>query len=389
MSKFDKLTKARSQLIVYHPFFGSLLLRLPMVEDTTGQVPTMGTNGKTISYNKDFVETLSVEELIGTIIHELYHIIFEHVLRKGTRDHVKWNIAGDYAINLIVRDAKFVLPKQVLLDDKYVNMNAETIYKKLPDIKTLKLPNGWNIGDVQQQKGQGGKAMSDQELEEASGNIKSMVKDAALSSKMAGKLPADLERMLKDLLEPKIPWKEILSKFLVVHVMTDYTWRIPNARYIPMDVYLPKLSEPDIGDLVLVCDTSGSISETDLQELMSEVKGILVHFPHKTFWLLGCDTRVASAQEVSFQDEIHKPKGGGGTCYKEPFKWVEKMSIDPVALIYLTDGECNSFPDKAPDYPVLWVLTKSPSYYKDLWTNEKVKFGEVVIMNEDGYDHKR
>lgn len=380
MPKFTNIDKAKSQLLLHHCFFASLLLRMPVSEDTTGTIPTMGTNGKEILYNPAFVDSLTVPELITVLCHEIYHVIFEHMLRRGKRDMTKWNIATDYAINLLLSDARMPLPKDILLDARYKDMYAEKIYDQLPSIKTLKLPANWNIGAVDDMKDKDGRDLTQDEIDEISKEVKANVKEAALIAKMAGKLPGDIERLLGDLLNPKIPWREVLAKFLTVHVLTDYTWRLPNKRFVSHGIYLPALSEPEIGDLVFVVDTSGSITEQDLVDLMSEVSGILMAFPSKSFWLLGCDTKVASAQELNFSEPIQKPKGGGGTCYKEPFKWVEKQGLDPACLIYLTDGECDTFPSTIPDYPVLWVLTQDTSYYKHVW--EKPPFGDVITMDD-------
>jgi len=382
--KFSNMDKAKSQLLLHQCFFASLLLRLPIEEND--QIPTMATDGKRIIYNEKFAQSLNVQELMTVLCHEVYHIIFEHMLRRGTRDRERWNIATDFAINIILQDARFQLPKQVLLDEKYRGKYAEQIYNMLPAMKTIKLPSGWNIGEVNDMTDKNGRPMSGDEIEDASTQVKAAVKEAALIAKMAGKLPADIERLLGDLLDPKIPWREVLAKFLTISVKNDYTWKMPNKRYVAGGIYLPRLDEPELGDMVFVCDTSGSITDKDLVDLMSEVKGILMAFPTKSFWLLGCDTKVASAQELNFQDEIHKPKGGGGTCYKEPFKWVEKQGLDPVCLIYLTDGDCNSFPDKSPEYPVLWVLTGDPSYYRETWKNPP--FGDVITM-DDGNNKRK
>jgi predicted metal-dependent peptidase len=378
MSKFTNLEKSKSQLLLHHCFFANLLLRMPLEEDEN--CPTMATDGKRFIYNPKFVDGLTVQELMAVIVHEVLHVIFEHMLRRATRDHMKWNMAADYAINLVVRDQGLTLPKQCLLDDKFKDLYAEKIYDQLPALKNIKVPSGWNVGGVDDMKGAHGEELSEEAREEISKEVKAAVKESALVAKMAGKLPAGLERILGDLLNPRIPWREVLAKFLTVTIQNDMTWRLPNARYVPQGIYLPKIGEPTIGDMIFVVDTSGSITDGDLIDLMSEVRGIMMAFPSKTFWLLGCDTQVASAQELSFQDDIHKPKGGGGTCYKEPFKWVDKEGLEPACLIYLTDGACNSFPDKVPDYPVLWVLTEDPQYYKSTW--DDVKFGDVIVMDD-------
>lgn len=374
------MDKAKSQLLLHYCFFSTLLLQRPIIEDK--QIPTMCTDGKEFRYNPEFVESLSVQELMGVFVHEILHVILEHMLRRGVRDKERWNVAADYVVNLLVRDQNLQLPKMALLDDQYKNMGVEQVYNKLPASKIIKLPSGWNIGGCEDMKGKQGQGLSEEGIEEASKELKAAIKQAALVAKMAGKLPAGLERMLDDLLNPIIPWREVLAKFLTLHVLQDVTWRLPNPRHVPQGIFLPKIGEPQIGDLVFVVDTSGSITDQDLVDLMSEVRGILMTFPNKSFWLLGCDTHVASAQELTFQDEIQRPKGGGGTSYVEPFKWVDKEGLEPACLIYLTDGECNSFPNKNPDYPVLWVLTNDPSYYKGTWDNPP--FGDVIKMEDRG-----
>lgn len=396
--KVDKISKVKSQMLIYHAFFASLLLRLecrPEAFEGELPCPTMGTDGRVLIYNEKFVESLDPKVLTGVFIHEIYHIVLEHHLRMGNRESERWNMATDYAINLLCKQGGFDMPKDILYNEKFKDMNAEEIYKLLEKEEKGGKGKGkdgksggqgcakvqWNIGGVMPKKGKDGRTLARDEIEQESKNLKGMIKEAYLSGKLAGKLPADLERMLKDLLEPKINWKEALAKFISVHVLTDYTWSLPDRAYVQRGFYLPTLAEPELGDIVMAVDTSGSITDDDLRDLVSEVRGILIAFPTKTFYLIGCDTHVASVQEVNFSDEIKRPKGGGGTCYREPFKWVKEHSVEPVCFIYLTDGECNSFPDSPPDYPVLWVLTKKSRYYAHVW--EDVKFGEVVIMDKN------
>jgi len=390
-----KVVKARAALILEQAFFGSLALKLKVVIDWTA--PTMWTNGVYMGFNPDFVlNHLTFEQTKGVICHEVMHCACAHMCRRGDRDMRKWNIAGDYAINGIIIPAGFVLPEDVLHNDAYDGMSAEAIYPLIPDDggggegkgndpggcgEVRDLPpdsTGGSSGDDRSQPHTQPQTQATQaQKDEAATDWKISAGVAAKAQKSMGNMPGGLERFIDELVNPKVPWTELLRQFVERAAKNDYTWRMPNRRYLPMGIFLPSLYSEELGIVVVFIDTSGSVSKEELTQFASEISSILEEY--KTEIIVGyCDTRVAGHQ-VFTQDDLPlqlKPKGGGGTNFRPPFEWMKKEGIEPVCFIYLTDMECNSFPDEPPEFPVLWVSTQplEKSWYGD------PPFGELIEM---------
>src|ERR1700692_3037329 len=125
----ERIRKARTSLILDHPFFGSLLFRLKGRECRS--IPTMATDGVSLFFNPEFVETLNSATLAGTLAHEFMHPALHHHVRRSGRDPKRWNVACDFAINPLLVDAGLSLPDGILLDNRFRGMSAEQIYNLL------------------------------------------------------------------------------------------------------------------------------------------------------------------------------------------------------------------------------------------------------------------
>ena len=369
METIKKLTKARAGLVLSAPFFASLALQLKLKEDNNCQ--TAYTDSVVLGYNPEFIDKLSNVELKAVICHEVLHIAMLHPFRRNSRDPFMWNVACDYAINQIVKEAGFNLPEGALIDDKYKGLEAEVIYSQLP--KQLQLPsNSVMIGDVKDYKQDKGDANSNTPSQQEQ-NWKITLTSAATISKAQGKLPAGLDRMIQEILQPKLPWREILSRFITENAKNDYTWTQPNKRYLYSGLYLPGLNVPTLGTIAVIIDTSGSISQKELDIFASELLSILTIYPGTEIKVIYVDTKVSATEMIDIYDFQLHAKGGGGTDFKPGFEYIEKEALMPSCVIYFTDGWCSSFP-KDPDYPTLWVSTDR--------TNFKPSFGEVIFMEQ-------
>lgn len=351
-----KLTKARINLLINHPFFASILLRMPCVERT--DIPTMAVDGVSLYYNADFVEKTPFDELVGVLAHEAMHIACLHHLREGARNHEKFNRAADYAINPLIEDARLSLPKDRLRKKEYDGKSAEEIYSLMPD-------NGQESGQGQGQGDFGGcgqvmpypskdpSAMAEQEQQ-----VKIAVAQATQYAKTCGKLPDSIERMVGNLLEPSVDWREVLKRFVQDVARNDYTFRRPNQRYIATGFYLPTLYNEELGQITVAIDTSGSITQDELVEFASELNGIMSEYQGVRLTVIYCDAEVAHVDEYEGDMPVNLTMhGGGGTDFKPPFDWVEKNEHQPKCMVYFTDGCCNSFPE-IPEYPTLWLATQ-------------------------------
>lgn len=358
-----KMTKARAQLVMGHPFFGSLALRLKMTEDPT--IKTADCDGVTLRYNPKFVEDMTLDQTIGLIAHEVMHPAFLHHTRRGNRDPKKWNEACDHSINTILKNAGMTLPSGKFANPAYNGMTAEHIYTLIPDSPNN--GNGNNDSNGGNDTGgdggvsdspnsqNGGGSQSQQNHEEAEWKV--AVAQAAHVAKQAGKLPSDLARMMEELFEPQLPWRNILRRFMTEKCNDDFTWQRGNRRFIAQGLYLPsRRSDDAMGEMVVVIDTSGSIGQKELTEFGSEIKAIVEEArPSKTY-VMYCDARVAHVDEFGPDDELHfAAHGGGGTDFRPPFEWLQKRQIHPRCLVYLTDGY-GEFPATEPPFPTMWCI---------------------------------
>jgi predicted metal-dependent peptidase len=369
LSVEKKLIKARANLVMAAPFFGTLALRMKFVPDTN--IKTGSCDGQTIRYNPEYIDKMPLSKVQGFVAHSVMHPAMLHHTRRGNRDKKTWNAACDYAINSIIEKAGFDLPEGRFTNPSYDGMTAEHIYTLIPPGNNGNQGGSGNgesgeddsgndpggdggVEDSPSSQNKGG-SQSQQSHEEAEWKV--AVAQAAHAAKQAGKLPAGIDRMMEDIFEPVLPWRDILRRFMTEKANDDFSWRRGNRRFIAAGLYLPSRTSDDaMGEIVVVIDTSGSIGQKELDEFGSEIKGIIEEArPSKTH-VVYCDAAVAHVDTFAPDDEItFKIHGGGGTDFRPPFEWVRKNGIDPRCLVYLTDGY-GDFPQDNIPYPVMWCI---------------------------------
>lgn len=401
MTQADRIIKARMGVILSAPFFGSLLMRLKMVRDDS--VPTFCTDGRQIKYSEAFAGTLSDAELRGVLVHEVCHCAQGHLWRMGQREPQRWNMAIDYAVNGMLDgyvaeerkrteqqngSGRFVAPRELpkgenagLVDHAYDGLSSEEIYARLPEASGGgSAPPTPGNGGAEPRKGASPGEIEQPAEDDASADgqpspsledeWKVAVTQAATVAKMRGQLPASLARLVGELLEPKVPWRQVLREFIRQQARDDYSWRKPNRRYLPQGVVLPSLHSERMGRLAIGVDTSGSIDDRTLSEFAAEIQAALDECQPEAVEVIYCDARVNGIEEFQPGDVVRlSPKGGGGTAFTKVFEYIDGKDEAPVCLIYLTDL-CGTFPKTEPEYPVLWAATE----------NGKVPFGQVVAL---------
>lgn len=395
MKPSEKMKKALVTLVIDNPFFGSLALRLKIKEDCNCN--TAWVNGKEIGYNPEWVENLTLEKTKGLIAHEIMHIVMLHHTRRSGRNSAQWNEACDYAINDILIESKFKLPDDGL-KGMGTDKTAEDIYSKLnrekepgqedngksgnnesgqdgngkgePGEKQGNATDPGNCGEVRDCTGKNNAAASPAELKEIENDMKTMVAQAAQQAKSCGKMSAGIKRLIDEMIEPQLPWQELLKQFITKTAKNDYSWMPPNRRFIHLGLYLPSCNSEELGDIVIAIDTSGSINQRELSEFSSEVNSILEEYD-TTLTVIYCDTKINNVEVFTKNDLpiAFNATGYGGTDFRPPFHWVEEQGISPTCLLYFTDLECWKFPEE-PNYPVLWIKTGT--------TNRKPPFGEII-----------
>ena len=367
-----RIAKAKTALILEHPFVGSVALNMPMKVDNN--VPTAATDGKRVLFNEDFCKELDDEELKFLVAHECMHPMLEHNFRRGERDRYKWNQAADYVINKLLTDEGIgKMPKQGLLDENIYQAGGGTsdgIYNNLPDTPEDQQGNGGQGQPLDScEDGQGSPA----EVAQQQAEWKVKVAQAAQSAKMMGKLSAGLERLVAEILTPKVDWRDVLQRFVVKCRSDQRSWARPNRRFLSQGLYLPSISGESLGEIAFAVDCSGSIGQDEINQFASEIITVWQDQRPTKVHVIYFDSEVSHYDEFDRDNEpAIKPHGGGGTAFSPVFRYMEEHGINPVACIFLTDLCCNDFGDE-PDYPVLWVSTH----------DDKAPFGEVVMMENN------
>lgn len=361
------LAKARTALVLEHPFIGNVALNMPFVKDYTCR--TAWTNGKRIGYNPHFIDSLNDEERKFVVAHECLHPMLEHTFRRGGRHHKKWNQAGDYVINKLLKDEGIGKLVKGCLDNDQLHQagggTTDGIYNLLPEPDDDgNNGHGEPLDDCRDTEG----SPADQAQAEAEWKVR--VAQAAQAAKMMGKMSAGMQRLVDDVLQPKVDWREVLRKFVEKCKSDQRSWARPNRRFLSQGLYLPSVSGESLGEIAIAVDCSGSIDQETISQFAAEIRTIKEDGNPTRIHVVYFDSEVSHYESYGRDDDLDiKPHGGGGTAFSPVFTYFAEHDIDPVACIFLTDLCCNDFGDM-PDYPVLWVSTDEGT----------APFGEVVLM---------
>ena len=390
----ERMSAARTALVLDHPFFGALALRMKVVE-APSKTKTMATDGSGVFYNRAYVKSISDEELIGLWAHEVMHPAMQHHTRRGDRDPKLWNEAADYAINPILMDAGLTLPAGGLVDPRFKGKAAEEIYGTLA---AEKLPQEQGGDDGEGQGGDGdsegeGSGQGDDDGEgdgdsgagevpggvldapdpaQAEADWQVAVKQAAQAAQMMGKLPAGVALAVEEALKPRLDWRALLRRFVQQNARSDYSWKMPNRRYIAQGSYLPEIRSEEMPPMAAYVDTSGSTLPFRAA-FVGELDAIASEVLPESMIVVHCDAAVAHVETFERGEplDIKEWKGNGGTDFRPAFDYAEREQLQPACAIYLTDGY-GLFPDEPPPYPVLWVMT----------TDQVAPWGETIKITD-------
>jgi predicted metal-dependent peptidase len=392
-----RIQKARTTLLLDHPFFGTLLFRLGSTASRS--VATMATDGVSLFYNPEFVDTLNAAELAGVLAHEVMHPALQHHTRRGDRNHARWNMACDYAINPILLDAGLTLPKDVLIDNRFRGMSAERIYNLIeedekqegsscqserqpengsgdPDDGSLQNDEAGNEPQAPSTPGGVGQVLDAPEPEsgpsvaEQAREWQIAVEQAETVAKVAGKLPGGAIRAMEASQAAKVDWRELLRRAWSDTIPADYSWTCPNRRHVWAGLYLPGVISEGVGEIAIGVDCSGSVGSRQLGLFEAEIKSILAGQRPRLVHVLYFDAAVQKVETYQAGQPVSlSPVGGGGTDFRPCFAWFEEQGLIPQTLVFLTDL-CGTFPSEGPSYPVIWASTEA----------RRAPFGEVVPM---------
>jgi len=381
-----KLSAARTRLILDRPFLGALVLRLPIKAVKPERCKSIGTDVRALYYNPEYIKNLTLDQTQFVLAHEALHCALSHFARREHRVKHRWDIACDMAINpLLIKDG-LKPPPGVLLKSGFEDMMAEEIYPYIDDDMEEEThddhfydqenksgdASGGQPLDQDQDSEQGGgsgqgqadsdhsgdvpRPLSETEQEQLEVQWRQRLAGAAQQAMQAGKLGATMARLVEHLLQPQLPWRMLLARYMTASARDDYSYQRPSRR--EGNAILPTLKSTQV-DVVVVLDTSGSINDTEMREFISEIDAIKGQMRAR-LTLHACDAALCEHgpwiyepwEEFSMPDNIY---GRGGTRFVPAFEWLEQAGYRPDLLVYFTDAE-GEFPSSEPGFPVLWLI---------------------------------
>lgn len=408
-----KLSAARTRLILDKPFLGALVLRLPMVEADPNWCRTTATDARAFYYNREFIDALSLDHVQFMLAHEALHCALSHFARRQHRVRHRWDVACDHAINPLLVEDGLRAPPGTLLLDEFKGMTAEEIYPYIKDDTEEETiddhayddaeggqrgsgnkPNppprneresGKSEDKPEEGRGDGSRAEPDDrqhgaaqppplsatEREQFSVQWQERMAGAAQLALQAGKLSGSLARLVDHLLQPQLPWRMLLARYMTAIARDDYSYMRPSRR--EGSAILPSLRSSHI-DIAVALDVSGSVKEAELNEFLAEVNAIKGQI-QAGITLQACDDKLAEDGPWRYEawEEIRLPRsfaGGGGTDFRPLFTWLDAQDRRPDLLVYFTDA-LGTFPAHEPPFPVLWLVKGKAS----------VPWGQRVQLN--------
>ncbi|MFA7240739.1 MAG: VWA-like domain-containing protein [Sulfuricellaceae bacterium] len=385
-----KLAAARTRLILDKPFLGALVLRLPLTAADPKWCPTTATDARRFYYNPAYIDTLNLAQTQFMLAHEALHCALSHFARRNHRIKQRWDVACDFAINpLLVKDGLKPPPGALLLE-VFDGLSAEEIYSALNDnntdepldkhlydgdegdggsgqsnelpagggsgLESGKTDAGHGAGDPKHSQGNAPPPLSARERNELSSRWRQYLASAAQAALQAGKLSGAMARLVEHLLQPQLPWRMLLARYMTLSARDDYTYLRPSRREGAM--IFPALRSAQL-EVTVALDVSGSVSDRDIGEFLAEIDALKSQIRAR-ITLLACDATLSADSPWLFEpwDTLQAPRqftGGGGTRFAPVFEWIKNQSTRPDLLLYFTDAK-GDFPPVEPDYSVIWLV---------------------------------
>ena len=362
----ERLITARIGLLLQQSFFGNLATRLKLI-NADEWCSTAATDGLNLYYNSRFIMMLRTKEVEFLVGHEVLHVVYDHMGRRGTRDPQLFNIANDYAVNADLKRHKvgeFITSVPCLYELKYDGKSSEEIYDDLyQNAEKISIDDlldkmidehmdgddGEGEGDEGDKKGKRPK-MSDEEREQMRQEVKQAIINAAQSAE-AGQLPAGVKRMIKEYTEPVMPWRELIQTNLTSAIRNDYSWIRPSRRAWHMDAIMPGMTPGEEIEVDVAIDMSGSISSRQARDFLGEISGMMNTFDGYKVHVFCFDTKIYNPVDFDSDNmdsiDEYEPQGGGGTDFDAIFEYLKESGREPKRLIVFTDGyPCGSWGDE-------------------------------------------
>ena len=383
MDKALSLSKTAKALMLLEPYYGFFLI---MLNKTWRQdLPTAGVSKNGINYqlaiNEEFWTSLSEEHQLGLLKHELLHIAFGHLTSFGSFSDKKLaNVAMDMEINQYIDNDW--LPKGGIMIEDYEDLDLDIkagcryYYKKLQELQQEKDKNGTcgnepmdkllddiENGDVPDHSTwEEFDDLSEAEKKLIDKQIQKVLSDAKEQTvKKRGRIPGEIEGVItiEEIVAPKFDWRGYMRRFTGVStkVFTKKIRRKENRKFPESPGLKLKMKQ----HMLLGIDTSGSVSDSELQEFMSEINHIYKAGVDVT--IIQCDTSINSIEPYKGKNEL-TVSGRGGTEFDPVLEYYNENQKRYTSLVYFTDGEC--YTRVKPKGHVLWVLSERSQMNEDL-----------------------
>lgn len=405
-----KISKAAVGLLLRHPFFGSLLYRHDVLISESVETAAVTLN-RTILLNPEFVKKCSAPQLEFLLAHEVMHVVFAHIARRGDRDPVIYNIACDAVINetLIAEDVGAFIDGGIRMEGAQYR-TSESIYNEIaPKLKTRKLPSSSNgqgqtlplfpgapesgvkddaseimsgvsigsspvnghlsIRDLPAKVRQ----MTPEEIKEQIEAGKIEIGQALATARTCGNMSGALGRYVTSMLESNLPWYELLERYMVSKANQRYNWSRPDRRRLNI-AYLPRRERfPSLGTVVIGIDVSSSISDKEIAAYLGHCQRIFELCRPRKVYVVYCTTRVEAVDRFE-EDEPLEPRKNlwhGGTYMPAIMDWIAKKEIEADVCVTFTDGYTDFPSENQVPCPLVWVLSTDVTPEEDV-------HGEVI-----------
>jgi len=331
-------------------------------------IPTARVDGITMEINPVWFLTLTSRQQLGLVLHEVSHVIYQHMERGIGFEQNRHNQACDHYINLQLLSQGFELPPNGLWDKQFTDMGVMEIYNLLPPDPP---EPGWG-GDVVYM-GTGDKEGDAQKQVDITNIIVKAMDQSKMSGEDPGVIPGNVRRHIQEILNPILPWETLLQKYVNGHAKEDFTWKRANRRSTNDDIRLPTLWSEKLERLVIGIDVSGSVNDKDLAKFISEIHHIKEKIKPKLVTVISFDTSITKINEVEEYDTVASIEliGGGGTVIRDVIDW--GIENNPTVMVILTDGHFGAYEPNI-EFPLLWTIYDNKKFTS--------KIGEVIHFNK-------
>jgi predicted metal-dependent peptidase len=358
-----EMLKARVRLLFEQPLLGQMIMHLDM-RDASDWCDTAATDGKNFYYNREFIKSLDLEELIFVHGHEIYHCALDHIFRRGDRDKDYWNQSIDFIVNyILVRDKVGKMPKGCLYNEYYTDeFSAEELYALLERTGVKRQPMDVHL-DASNPGRTGAPTLSPAEIDEIRDTMRSVMMQA-IEATDPSKFPAGLTRILNRLRKPKINWRQMLVSVLRSTIKYDYTYTRLSRRSWSSGLILPGQDVTERVEAIAFLDGSGSTTQEMVTDFLSESRGIMKMFRDFSLTIGTFDVNVynvrvftpSNANEIESYEFI----GGGGTAPSCCWDYMKVNHLKPDKLIIFTDGEVGNDWGDSQYCDTLFIIHSNP-----------------------------